>query len=128
VVLIQEAKLPPSAVANLKRVAHNLLLHYCLFVGRLPKDGPSSQRHEVVTFVHGHLAARATLLDFTRQTMDVIAASRSELLSMAQVLRATDVQSHINILWLNLRISGIISDSPGGSVEPHPLRSNTLAA
>ncbi len=102
VVLIQEAKLPPSAVANLKRVAHKLLPHYCLFVGTLPKDGPSSQRHEVVTFVHCHLAARATLLDITRQTMDVTAASRSELLSKTQVLRTTDVQSQVNILWLNI--------------------------
>ncbi len=72
-VFVQEAKLPPSAVRNLKKLAHQLLPHYAVFVGSLradPDPGLGVVRHEAVTFVHCHLAARASLLDISRQLED----------------------------------------------------------
>jgi len=101
-VFIQEAKLPPRAVSNLKKAVHKLLPHYCLFVGKLPKDASDLHRHEVITFVHCHLAARATLLDISQQLNDSFGASRCDLHSRVQVLRTTDVQSKVNILWINV--------------------------
>ena len=79
VVFIQEARLPLRAVRDLKKQAHRLLPHYSLFVGALPapdSSNASRRRAQVVTFVHCQLAARASLLEVTRQLGDSSAASR----------------------------------------------------
>jgi len=102
VVFIQEAKVPPHAVRGLKKQAHRLLPHYSLFVGKLPEDGSDAPRHEVVTFVHSHLAARASLLEVTRLAYDCGGASRCELLSRTHFVRTTDVHSKVNVVWVNV--------------------------
>lgn len=102
VVFIQEAKVPPRAVRGLKKLAHSLLPHYSLFVGRLPDDGSGAVRHEVVTFVHSHLAARASLLEVSRQAYDVDNVSRGELLSRTHFVRTTDVHSRVTVVWTNI--------------------------
>ena len=102
VVFIQEAKLPPRAVKSLKSLAHRLLPHYCLFVGKLPSNSPGDVRHEVVTFVHLHLAARASLLEVTRQAQDPAGTSPSILLSRTHFVRTTDVYTKVSVLWGNV--------------------------
>ena len=102
VVFIQVAKVPPEAVKSLKRLAHSLFPHYSLFVGRLPEDGSKALRHEVVSFVHCHLAARASLLEVSRQASDCDGASPSELLLRTHFVRTTDIHSSINVVWGNV--------------------------
>ena len=102
VVFIQEAKLPPRAVKSLKSLAHRLLPHYCLFVGKLPGNSPGDIRHEVVTFVHIHLAARASLLEVTRQAQDPAGTSPNILLSRTHFVRTTDVYTKVSVLWGNV--------------------------
>ena len=105
VVFVQEAKLPPCAVRALKKEAHRLLPHYSLYVGTLPAPDSAEARRpriQVVTFVHAHLAARASLLEVTRQLNSPSAASRRELLAHTHFLRTTDIHSNVNILWVNV--------------------------
>ncbi len=102
-VFVQEAKLHPSAVRNLKKLAHELLPHYAVFVGSLradPDPGPrlSAVRHEVVTFVQCHLAARASLQDVSRQLEDPSGASTCKLQAGTHFLRTTDINNKVNIV------------------------------
>ncbi len=51
-VMVQEAKLPPSAVKDLKKLAHQFLPHCAVFVRSLSANadpGPDAVRHEVDT-------------------------------------------------------------------------------
>ena len=57
---------------------------------------------QVVTFVHSHLAARASLLEVTRQLGDSSEVSRRELLAHTHFLRTTDIHTNVNILWCNV--------------------------
>ncbi len=94
--------MPPRAVRSLKKKAHLLLPHYSLFVGKLPTDDSDAARHEVVTFVNSHLAARASLLEVLRQVNDIKGATRSELLSRTHFVLTSDVLSMTRVLRANV--------------------------
>ncbi len=94
----------PSVVRNLKMLAHQLLDHHVV-VGSFRKDadpGLSSVRHEIVIFVDCHPAARASLLNVSRQLEDPNGASSCEMLERTRFMRTTDVPNEVNIIWANI--------------------------
>ena len=52
--------------------------------------------------VHCHLAARASLLEVSRQLGDPGDASRGELHARTHFLRTTDIHSQVRVLWVNV--------------------------
>ena len=106
VVFVQEARLPATvrAVRNFKETAHHHLPHYVVFVGRsVSRASPyTKQTYQVITFMHCHLAARASILNVDSQAGELTNVDASDLLNRSHFIRTTDTSNGKNALWGNI--------------------------
>jgi hypothetical protein len=100
-VLIQEAHLNTSALAEARALVHRLLPMYCMFSGR-SAGSASGTRIQTVTLVHAQLAARASLLDISQQctALDIRRAA-PEVLCHVHFVRIIDPRSEVSLLIAN---------------------------
>ena len=97
-VLIQEAHLDTSALAEARALVHRHLPMYCLFSSR-SAGSASGMRIQTVTLVHAQLAARASVLDISKQCSDLdIRSAAPDVLCHAHFIRVIDPRSEMSLL------------------------------
>ena len=101
VVLLQECHLPVTSLAEVRRMVHKLLPAYTVFANRRQASARKARQIHVVTLVHVHLAARATMLDINQQlaAIDLVAP---DCRWRVHFLRVLDPHSQVALLIGNV--------------------------
>ena len=103
VVMCQECHLPHHSLAALKSAAHRLLPAYCVMAVRRGSILRANRTAsiQVVTFVHVHLGARATLVD-VKQQYDAVANTAPDVLLRTHFVRIVEPRTNASILLANV--------------------------
>jgi len=103
VVMLQETWLSTASAEAFARQARKALPGYSVFVKRTVQVNRS--RHDftqVITFLHGALAAKATQLDLSHFLANTSQALRIDISARIQSIRTTDIHTGSRILFINL--------------------------
>ena len=97
-VLLQEAHVPASQLQSMRALIHKHFPAYCLFASRKARSGG---KIDIVTLVHIKMAARASLLDISKEFAP-LAEQAPEALARVHFVRILDPEGQAAVLLGNI--------------------------
>jgi hypothetical protein len=93
-VLLQEAHVPATQLLSMRALMHKHFPAYCLFASRKARSGG---KIDIVTLVHIKMAARASLLDISKEFAP-LAEQAPEALARVHFVRILDPEGQAAVL------------------------------
>ena len=97
-VLLQEAHVPAAQLQSMRALVHRHFPAYTMFANRRAKKG---SKVDVVTLVHIRMAARASLLDISKETASIIEHA-PEAIGKVHFVRMLDPDGQVSVLLGNV--------------------------
>ena len=120
-VLLQEAHVPAGQLQSMRALIHKHYPAYCLFASRKARSGG---KVDIITLVHIKMAARASLLDISKEFAP-LAAQAPEALARVHFVRILDPEGQVSVLLGNVHQYQARESMPQAAV--HSLITRVLA-
>jgi len=102
VVMFQETWLKKSAIPRFCEFARKMVPGYSIFTKTTSRECSKDENLQVITFVHGALAARSSQLEIAQFTEECCGVPINELCTNLQCIRTTDLFTEKRILLVNI--------------------------